>query len=249
MTNGKAIIGLAALLVLTPFAAWNWWSYYRGETGTASRPAVGQTASVPAAAPSTAAGTPAARGGTRARAAAREVTEEVPKRAPLSGEAAIDPFGWTAVAGRGRSGPLSAGAIGDKPRPLQLHMVMVDGDRRWAAVNGGLYGVGDRVGGAVIARIEAGAVELIEDGGSRLMLALGTGGVQGMPPAAEPVVAVDVAEAPVSPEAEAAQARQQDGKRAGNEFDGDENKADDHDTQPRDESGDGMGEDDDMEVL
>lgn len=247
MLNSKAIAGLVAFAVLAPIAAWNWWSYYQEEQVSAPRPAA-----TAARAPAAAAGAapPAARSTTaQSRAAAQGTPDDIPKRAPLNGDMAVDPFGWAVGGGRvagiairhGMTQGVGSATPAAKPS-LELQMIMVDGERRWAALSGNLYRVGDRVGGAVIAEIQVGEVVLIEGDGRRRTLDL-----RDRIPVGIAAVATADEEGPSLP----GWAGEQDDKDGSDsnelDFDDEEDEVRDDETQRRDESENGG--DDGIDLL
>jgi hypothetical protein len=164
--SGKSIAIVTLFLGIGGFAVSNWWTYLKEEDLLPRRAA----ATVPAASRAAAAAERASAAGSASSAVAAMPQEpEPPKRRPRSGREWNDPFQSEAadVVVQPRKG------VKVTPKPAYVvDLILIDGPRRRASINGTLYSAGDRIGRVQVARIERDGVILRNEDGKDLFVTL-----------------------------------------------------------------------------
>lgn len=197
-TKKIAIIILLALIIL--FGAYNWRNYFKEDGGnpkhdTKSAGSSGAVSKANATIPSNRLTNDNEEAGTQSplsknnisRSSPEEakVEEEPPKRRPLIGVYMYDPFDRDVetLYGQLRTDNRKQIDVKNMKEPARndgpeymLELVLVDGDRRWALVNGGLYTTGDMIGGMRIKDIYSRQVVLEDESGAEKILHLSLNG-------------------------------------------------------------------------
>jgi hypothetical protein len=161
--SGKSIAVGTLLVGIGGLAVMNWWTYLN-EEGLLPRRA--DAVSTPRAAAAAAASEPPGAANAAAKAATDSTTAwhepEPPKRLPKSGEGWTDPFQLEAADVVVL--PPVGTKVGKTVKPAYVvDLILIDGSRRLASINGTLRGVGERVGSAQVLRIERDGV-ILRDG-------------------------------------------------------------------------------------
>jgi hypothetical protein len=162
--SGKAIAVGVLLLGIGGLAVVNWWTYFKEEASVPRRVAAATARSAPAL--TGAATAPAKRSEGPATAAGPEnsaVTaqeSEPPKRRPKSGLTWNDPF-VVENADVVLRPPAGVRRAPKPPKPAYVvDLILIDGSRRRASINGRLYSTGEWIGPAEVVRIERDGVLL-----------------------------------------------------------------------------------------